>query len=88
MRSRSGINFINILRAAFTNPDPKSAKKSDDMTLFFVLLGSAHVIAVGKNLVKLTPGWQRCPPNCTSSPESNSSTCYATAFKKLDHFMY
>jgi len=30
-----GVNFINILRAAFTWKDPKSAKKDiDDLTVF------------------------------------------------------
>jgi len=36
--------------------DPKSAKKTDCLTVFFVLLGSAFVKDAGKMLVKLTPG--------------------------------
>jgi len=47
-----GVNFINILQAAFTRADPKSAKN----TVFFALLGSAHVKAASEVLVKLTPG--------------------------------
>ncbi len=31
---RSGVNFINVLRAAFTCLDPKSTKNSDDLTVF------------------------------------------------------
>jgi hypothetical protein len=34
----------------------KAQKKTDSLTLFFALLGSAHVKAVRGFLVKLTPG--------------------------------
>ncbi len=37
----AGVNFINILWAAFTLADPESAKKIDNLTNFFALLGSA-----------------------------------------------
>jgi len=50
-----GVNFTNILCAAFTRADPKSTKKTDDFTVFFVLLGSARVKASFEMLVKLTP---------------------------------
>jgi len=54
--SLSGVNFTNILHAAFAHADPKSAKKKiDDLTVFFVLLGSAPVKALHKILVKSTP---------------------------------
>ena len=51
-----GVNFTNILCAAFTRKDTKSAKKQLELTVFFVLLGSAHVKAGCRMLVKLTPG--------------------------------
>jgi len=35
---------------------PKAQKKTDSLTLFFALLGSARVKAARKTLVKLTPG--------------------------------
>jgi len=47
--------FINILRAAFTRADPEWAKKTENLTVFFVLSGSAHIKAAGRMLVKLTP---------------------------------
>ena len=47
-----GVNFTNILRAAFTHTDPKSAKKDS----FIGLLGSARVKAARRMLLKLTPG--------------------------------
>jgi len=50
-----GVNFINALRAPFTCPDPKSAIKNENLTVFFVFLGSACVKASCKTLVKLTP---------------------------------
>jgi len=32
----AGLNFINILRTAFTPADPKSVKRIDDLTVFFL----------------------------------------------------
>jgi len=43
-----GVNFINILRAAFARKNPKSEKKSDNLTVFFALLG--------RKLMKLAHG--------------------------------
>jgi hypothetical protein len=40
----------------FTRTDPKGAKMTEGLTVFFVVLGSDHVIALSKMLVKLTPG--------------------------------
>jgi len=51
-----GVNFINILRAAFTHTGHKSAKISVELTIFFVLLGPAHVNAASRMLMKLTLG--------------------------------
>jgi len=53
----SGVNFINILQAAFMHPDPKSVKKIVvQLSVFFTLLGSARVKAARRTLMKLTPG--------------------------------
>ena len=52
-----GVNFINVLRAAFTLADPKSAKKTVKSISFFALLGSASVKAACRTLVKLNRGW-------------------------------
>ncbi len=52
----AGVNFTNILRAAFTCVDPKSAINTVKSSAFFALLGSLLVKAVRKMLVKLTPG--------------------------------
>jgi len=38
-----GVNFTNILGAAFMYADSKSAKNTDGLTVFFAPLGSAHV---------------------------------------------
>jgi len=35
----NGVNFINVLRAAFAHSDPKSTKKTDNMTAFFCTFG-------------------------------------------------
>jgi len=53
---RVGVDFINILRAAFTPVDPESAKKTDILTIFFALLGSVRAKTWSKTLMKLTLG--------------------------------
>jgi len=53
---RSGVNFINILRAAFGRTDNRSAKKADNLTVFLALLGSAGIKAACRMLMKMTPG--------------------------------
>ena len=55
----AGVNFTNVLRAAFTRADPKSAKKLLNLTVFFALLGSLRGKAARRTLVKLTPIDQR-----------------------------
>ena len=52
----AGVNFTNILQAAFTPADPKSAKKTVKFSSFIALLGSARVKAARRMLVKLPPG--------------------------------
>jgi hypothetical protein len=41
----SGVNFIKVLLAAFTRADHKSAKKTENLTVFLALLGSGHAKA-------------------------------------------
>jgi len=48
-----GLNFINVLRTAFTHVDPKYAKKTVKSAV--VLLGPTTVKAAHKMLVNLTP---------------------------------
>ncbi len=36
---RTGVDFTNILHAAFTCADPKSIKNTDDLTVFFGAFG-------------------------------------------------
>jgi len=48
--------FINVLSTAFTLLDPKSVKKIDNLTVFFMLLGSESIKAVQRTLMKLSPG--------------------------------
>jgi len=52
----TGVNFINILGAAFTRKDPKSSKKTAKLSIIFALLGSLRVKAARRMLMKLTPG--------------------------------
>jgi len=52
----SGVNFINVLLAAFACADPESTKKTDNLTVLFGLSGSARAKAARRMLMKLTPG--------------------------------
>ena len=52
---KPGVNFIIVLQAVFTRVDPESTKKTDDLNVFFALLGSAGTIVACKMLMKLTP---------------------------------
>ena len=51
-----GVNFINVLRAAFTRADPKKSKKTDHLTVLLVLSESAGIKAARAHrmLMKLT----------------------------------
>ena len=51
----AGVNFTNILRAAFTRSDPKKAKKTVKLSSLIALLGSLRTKAACKMLAKLTP---------------------------------
>jgi len=53
--TRPGLNFINVLQAAFTQADLKSIKIQSSCQCLFALLGSAPVKAFRRMLVKLTP---------------------------------
>jgi len=37
--SKSGLNFINILRTGFAHADPESVKNTNDLTVFFYAFG-------------------------------------------------
>jgi len=50
------VDFTNVLWAAFTRIDPKSAKRHWWLDCFFALLEYACVNASHKTLVKFTPG--------------------------------
>ncbi len=54
-----GVNFINILQAAFTHRDPESAKETVKRFVFFELLGSASAKKACRMLMKLTPDGPR-----------------------------
>jgi len=56
MKLTAGLNFPNILCTAFGRADPKSAKKyTDDLSVFFALLGSTCVKAVRRHIDEIDP---------------------------------
>jgi len=50
---QSGVNFINVLQAAFKCADPKSKKCTQVISVFLRFLGSASPKAACKMFVKL-----------------------------------
>jgi len=50
-----GLNFINILRTAFTHLDPECAKRQSSQQCHLALLWPTSVKSGRKTLVKLTP---------------------------------
>jgi len=50
-----GVDFPNFLWAAFTHTDPKSVKKTDNLTVLIAALGSALIKAARRKLIKLSP---------------------------------
>jgi len=51
-----GVDFTHILHKAFTQADPKSAMKTAKSSVFFAHLGSGHIKAARRTLMKLTTG--------------------------------
>jgi hypothetical protein len=56
MESTPGLNFINVLRTAFTLVDSESIKNTYNLTAFFTLLESTSIKVVRRILMELTPG--------------------------------
>jgi len=54
----SGVNFINVLRTAFTCVEPKSVKKTVKLSVFFLLLGATGVKAIRKYVGEIEPRCQ------------------------------
>jgi len=52
VKNSLGVNFTNIFCSAFTWEDPKSAKKTYGLTVFFELLESGCVKAALKMMLK------------------------------------
>ncbi len=52
---RPGLNFINVLRTAFTLVYPRRVKRHWWLYCFFTLLGSTSTKAVPRKFMKLTP---------------------------------
>jgi len=68
----SGVNFIDVLHIAFTIADPKSAKKTVKLSVFFELSGSVWAKAALETLMKLTPGYLQSSSTPSSAHPSSS----------------
>ncbi len=67
-----GLNFVNILRSTFRRADSESVKVQLSCQYHFMFLGSAHIKAGHKMLMKLTPA-------------VNFSNVLREAFTLVDH---
>jgi len=74
VHERTGVNFINILQSTFANSDPESTKKTDNLTVFFVLSGSVRIKAARRTLMKLTPGVSPQTPKNHLKASSRNTT--------------
>ncbi len=71
--SRSGLDFINVLRTAFTPVVPQSVRTQSSHQYLFTLLEPTSVKAVRRTLMKLTPG---CRSGSAGAPDSGCSRTY------------
>ncbi len=58
------VNFENIQCAAFTFADPKSTKKTDDLTVFFCTFGILKWKSCTLNVGEINPWWSREDSTC------------------------
>jgi len=56
MKFAPELDFINVLRTAFTPVVPQSVRTQSSCQYLFTLLGPTSVKAVRRTLMKLTPG--------------------------------
>jgi hypothetical protein len=52
VKLRPGVNYTKILQVAFMHSDPQKAKNTVKPSVFIALLGSTHIKAAHKMLVK------------------------------------
>jgi hypothetical protein len=57
--TQSGLDFINVLRTAFTPVVPQSVRTQSSCQYLFMLLGPTSLKAVRRTLMKLTPDVQK-----------------------------
>jgi len=57
MKLTQGVDFTNIFTPSFWTHGAQKRKKTNDLTAFLTLLGSARVKAVHRTLMKLSQGW-------------------------------
>jgi len=80
-----GANFINVLQAAFQRTDPKNAKKTVKLSVFYTILGSALPKDARRTLMKVTQRLQECanaPILCTRMCKILVQTCKKTGIRK------
>jgi len=83
MKLTPGVNFTNIIWAAFTHADPQSAKKTVKLSVFFALSGSAHAKAGRKTMMKLTPSLSLFMTISTCFNNSPQLECFFSLMTQL-----
>jgi len=79
------VNFINFLRA-FTCADPENCKKTVKLSIFFLLLGSVHVKAACRTLMKWAPTGNRWSTNFLKLIDVESQVQFFRPGTNLDEY--
>ncbi len=82
-----GVNFINVLRTAFTPVVPQSVSTQSNCQYLFMVLGSMRVKAVRRTLMKLSPV---SPTNCAQLYKSKLEVLFLVNINpaKTHRFFY
>jgi len=79
-----GLDFINVLRTAFTLVVPQSVRTQSSCQYLFTLLGPMSVKAVRRTLMKLTPGVNFINVFCTQFSYTFVQKIHNYEFDEID----
>ncbi len=81
-----GVNFINVCLSSFHTRRSQKCKKTDDLTVFFALQGSACAKAACRTMMKLTPGSAPNGANTYKNFQAIFSPCPLIFILELPYF--
>jgi len=80
----SGVNFVNILQAAFMQADPESEKRQTTWLFFFHFVKSVCIKAARRMLMKLTPDFLSLRLDCRESHLTTKSKTFIDFWNQKD----